>query len=73
MERTYKPSPAAGIAVRKALLDKKMTVKVLAEEINLTYSYVSQILSGSKDRPKALQMMCEHVGLNYFDYVDTKM
>ena len=73
MERTYKPSPKAGIAVRKALLDKKMTVKVLAEEINLTYSYVSQILSGSKDRPKALQMMCEHVGLNYFDYVDTKM
>ena len=73
MERTYKPSPAAGIAIRKALLDENKTVKVLAKEIDLTYSYVSQILSGSKDRPKALQMMCEHVGLNYFDYVDTKM
>lgn len=73
MERTYKPSPAAGIAVRKALLDENKTVKVFADEIKLTYSYVSQILSGSKDRPKALQMMCEHVGLNYFDYADTKM
>ena len=73
MNRTYRPAPIAGEAIKRILRLRNMTVMAFADEIKMNYAYVSQILSGSKDRPKALKMMCEHVGLNYFDYVDTKM
>ena len=73
MNRTYRPAPIAGEAIKRILRLRNMTVMAFADEIKMSYPYVSQILSGSKNRPKALQKMCEHVGLNYFDYADTKM
>lgn len=62
--------PVAGILIKKALLDRKKTVKVFARELYLSYAYVSQILSGSKESPKTLKRMCDYLGVNY---TDTKM
>ena len=73
MSRTYRPAPIAGEVIKRILRTKNMTMMAFADEIKMSYAYVSQILSGSKTSPSLLEKMCVHLGLNYDDYADTKM
>lgn len=41
------------IEVRAKLLEKKMTMTELAEKIGISVVYVSDIINGKKDGPKA--------------------
>lgn len=61
--RLYKTPPQAGIAIKKALIDENKTIKEFAQEMNLSYAYVSQVLNGSKISSTALKKMCHYIGI----------
>jgi len=53
-----------GVEVRKALIDKRMTQKELADKLGITQRYVDYILSGERKAEKYVLEMAKILEIN---------
>ncbi|HDR7493033.1 TPA: helix-turn-helix transcriptional regulator [Bacillus cereus] len=53
-----------GIEVRKILLERDLTLTVLASELKISVSYLSDILKGSRKGKKQKKAIVELLGLD---------
>ncbi|PEK28215.1 MULTISPECIES: helix-turn-helix domain-containing protein [Bacillus cereus group] len=53
-----------GIEVRKVLLERNLTLTVLASELKISVSYLSDILKGSRKGKKQKKAIVELLGLD---------
>ncbi|MEC5303734.1 helix-turn-helix transcriptional regulator [Bacillus thuringiensis] len=53
-----------GIEVRKVLLERDLTLTVLASELKISVSYLSDILKGSRKGEKQKKAIVELLGLD---------
>ena len=55
--------PAWGKEVRKALIDREMTVEELAKEIGYSKGYVANNINGNFDFPDVRRSICAYLGI----------
>lgn len=55
--------PEWGKEVKKALIDKNMSTAELAEAINLSRSYVSNVINGNFNFPDVKQRISDYLGV----------
>ncbi|MDW8781966.1 MULTISPECIES: helix-turn-helix domain-containing protein [Bacillus cereus group] len=53
-----------GIEVRKVLLERDLTLTILASELKISVSYLSDILKGSRKGKKQKKAIVELLGLD---------
>lgn len=52
-----------GKEVVKTLIDRDMTVDDLAKGINLSRSYVGNVINGAQDYPNVREKICDYLGI----------
>ena len=63
MNITKKIAPAWGKEAKKALIDRDMSVAELAEKLDLSRSYVSNVINGSFNYPEVRERICNYLGI----------
>ena len=56
--------------VRKALIDKDMTMTNLAEELGIMNSYAYELITGSRKSRDQIKRICQILGLKEGDYAE---
>lgn len=55
--------PAWGKEVKKALIDKDMSVADLATQLDLSKSHVNNVINGTFNYPDIQQRICDYLGV----------
>jgi len=56
--------------VRKALIDKDMTMTSLAEQLGIVTSYAYELITGSRKSIDQIKRICQILGLKEGDYAE---
>jgi len=59
-------------ALRKRMIDKDLPLSAVAKEMNLSTSYVYDLLSGKRNNAERLKQLCEVLDLNFYDYLSVR-